>query len=158
MTDMTLPACPPYPDEHVSARGLYDQLVLLRRWVLLHRTNHNEMLGRPLIPVVKPLPDFTNYLAQSLQTQFGHLLVLRRLREGWDHLIRSNTCSWSEPKFLEQRVLVLQAAAVLLNDCGLPTERRELQQERGLVELQNVFTRVAQTLAKQLEVQHGAFP
>jgi len=142
---------PPYPSDGISADGLYQILKELKKWVNKYRDAHNKEIGQELIPLVKDLPDKKAYIGQPIMTQWGHLLLLRRIRESWDDLIRNYESDWDDKLCIRHRVLMLQSAAILLNNAFMPYEHREARQQRELEEMQNMFTRIQQVLFKQLE-------
>jgi len=144
---------PPYPNEGVNPDGLFNTMGALRVWVLKYRDTHNALIGQDLIPSVKDLPNKKAYTTQPVITQYTHLLLIRRMREGWDHLVRNYEDDWDDKMCVRQRVVMLQSAALLLNSAFTPYEHREARRQRELEDLQQQFTRVQQVLLKQMEPQ-----
>lgn len=142
---------PPYPSETVNADVLYETLRTLRSWVIQYRDEHNKAVGQDVIPTVKELPDRRAYTSQPIISQWSHLLVVRHVRESWDHLVRSYEDDWDDPDCARQRVMLLQATAILLNNAFIPQEYREARKMQELDELQQLFSRVNATVVQQLQ-------
>lgn len=142
---------PPYPNEGVNPDGLYNVLKQLKKWVETYRTGHNAAVGQDIIPTIKKLPDKAAYTTQPVLTQYAHLLLVRRMRENWDHLVRTYEDDWDDKMCVRQRVVLLQSSALLLNSAFTPYEYREARRQKELDELQATFARVQEVLLKQME-------
>lgn len=144
---------PPYPSEAVNPLLLYNHLRALRKWVEDARPEHNKAAGKAVIPAPKPLPDKAAYTGQPVPTMMGHFLFLRRLRESWDHLVRTHEYAdeWNTKACVKKRVMLLQAAAVLLNNAFTPHEHREAMKAREMERLQQTFERLNQAMLDFME-------
>lgn len=142
---------PPYPGEGTNTDVLYNLLRALKKWVTTYRARHNKAICQDLIPTVRDFPDKKAYLAQPVLTQMHHLTFLRRVREEWDHLVRTYEHDWDNPTCVRARVMMLQAAAVLLNSAFVPFEVREMEAQREPQRLQRVFERLTDALKQHLE-------
>lgn len=142
---------PPYPSESTAPGGLYNALSELKNWVEKYRDAMNAAVGQEIIPSVKPLADRSAYIYQPVLSLFSHLVVCRRIRERWDHLVRTYESSWDEPMCVRQRALLLQSATLMLNSATTPVEYRETRRQLELEELQQMFSRVQTLLDKAME-------
>lgn len=142
---------PPYPGEGSTTDLLYANLQGLRSWVLHYRTALNEEVGEQTIPAVKKLPDKKAYVFQPVMTQYQHLMLLRRIREEWDHLVRSYEDAWDCPPCVRRRAMLVQSAAVLLNGAFVPYEVREAHQQKDLERMQRSFERLTELLRKVMD-------
>jgi hypothetical protein len=150
---------PPYPNEGTTPDGLYNALTGLKKWVDTYRDPLNREVGQDVIPSVKKLPERSAYLAQPVLSLFSHFLMVRRMRENWDHIVRNYETSWHEPMCVRQRVVLVQSAAVLLNGAFTPFEYRETMRRSELEELQAQFSRVNQLVLDITEPEaHDPFP
>lgn len=148
---------PPYPSEAANPDVLYNHLKSLKGWVEKYRGSHNKSVGKALIPNVKDLPDRKAYTGQPVSVMMGHFLFLRRLRESWDHLLRTYEYEndWDTKACLRQRVMMLQSASVLLNNAFTPQEHREAMAKRDTERMQGMFEKLTETLHEYMEpTQH----
>ncbi len=142
---------PPYPSEWANPDGLYNTMRQLRKWVGTYRPSHNAIIGQDLIPAVKELPDKKAYAAQPVPTMYMHLRFVRRFRESWDHLVRTYEDDWDDKLCVRQRIVLLQSAALLLNNAFTPYEYREAKRQSELENLQQQFSRLQDALTKEME-------
>lgn len=142
---------PPYPNEGTTADGLLSHLKKLKEWVTTYRTQHNAAVGQDLIPTVKELPLKKTYASLPIYVQIGHLLFLRKVRERWDHLVRTYEDDWDDQLCLRQRVMLLSSSAVLLNNGFSPHEQREFRRRTELDECQRTIDHVAEALKEIME-------
>lgn len=150
---------PPYPEAGTTATGLYASLRQLRKWADSYRAAHNKLAGQDLVPALRRLPDAQAYAAQPVMTQLGHLLTLRRVRERWDHLVRTYEDDWDDKDCVRQRILLLTAAAALVNAAFDPHEVREARRRTDLEECQRALDGVAAVLKTLLDpVPDDPFP
>jgi hypothetical protein len=133
---------PPYPNEGVNPDGLYNMLGKLKEWVDLYKDDLNKEVGQDIIPVVKALPNKKAYLIQPVLGMFSHLILIRRIREQWDNVVRNYEDSWDHKMCVRQRVVIVQSAAMMLNSAFTPFEHREARRQSELEELQQQFARV----------------
>lgn len=130
---------PPYPGDGVTVAGLYAAVRGLRAWAAEARDAHNAAAGRELIPPVGDVPARAAYAAQPVPALFGHLLFVRRLREAWDHLVRTYERTWDAAECVRRRVVLLQAAAVFVGQCSVPFEHREARGGKDMRDMQRLF-------------------
>lgn len=143
---------PPYPSEISTADVLFNLLKDVRRWTMAQRDGLNRELGQDLIPKVAPFPkDKVAYLSQPVTVQFRHFLFLRHLREGWDHVLRSFEGDWDSPQCVRHRALLVQHAAIVLNDAFVSPEIREMRAQEDQDELQRAFDRLMKGVFKLME-------
>jgi hypothetical protein len=144
---------PPYPNEGTTADGLLTHLRALRAWVGGYRESHNKLAGQDLIPAPKKPPQKEAYAALPVLTQMSHLLFMRKVREQWDHLVRTYEADWDDQLCVRQRVMLLASSAVLLNSGFAPYEQREFRRRAELEECQRTLDSVAQALRDIMEPQ-----
>jgi len=144
MTELRLSpqAPPPYPNEGTTAAGLLGCLRALRRWVEQHRGPHNERLGREFVPAAAEPPTLEAYSALPVYTQMTHLVFLRKVRERWDCLTRLYGDRWDDENCFRQRVILLTAAASLLQHGFLVREQLEFFRREELDECRRVVDEV----------------
>ena len=144
---------PPYPNEWATADGILTHLRALREWVLCYRDAHNKLAGQDLIPAPKEPPQKKAYASLPVYAQLGHLLFMRRVRERWDHLVRTYEGDWDDQLCVRQRVMLLASSAVLLNSGFSPYEQREFRRRTELDECQRTIDGVAAALSAIMEPQ-----
>lgn len=150
---------PPYPNEGTNTDGLYNALAQLKTWVDVYRPVLNAEVGQDVIPSVRPLPAREAYRCQPVLSMFSHMVLVRRMREGWDHIVRNYEAMWHDPMCVRQRVVLLQSAAVLLNGVFMPFEYKETRRQTELQELQTQFGRVNELAMALMEPEpHDPFP
>jgi len=148
---------PPYPNEGTTALGLLALLDGLRDWVLHYRDRHNAEAKRDQIPFPERLPRSSKaYESQPVHAQMTHLLFLRRLREQWDRLVRAYETRWDDPGCVRQRVVLLTAAAVVLNTAFEPFETKEMRGRTGLDECRQAIDAVVGEMKTLMEVDPDA--
>ena len=132
---------PPYPHEGARLKRLYGYMVELFDW--LHaRCEELDESGRALVPKFRPLTEKA-YMQQPVRDHFRHFLVLRRLRECWDPLVRTHAANWDDDYCLRQRIALLRTAAELLDTACVPYEQREASYQRDMDRLQSVFAQLS---------------
>lgn len=130
---------PPYPGEAATADGLYTDFGELQKWVALYRDGLNDLVGQEVIPAAQSLPDRRAYTTQPIVVQYQHLLFIRRLREEWDHLVRSFESEWNNSVCVRARISLVQAAALAVNTAFVPHELREARHQQFLERVNRVF-------------------
>lgn len=130
---------PPYPGEGATLDNMYKYLGDLRAWVLAHRDGLNAAAGRELIIEPRPLPAKSAYAIQPISYLAQHFLVLRRIREAWDDLIRRYEDDWNDKHCVRARIVLVQVAAIQVNEAFVPPEVREARQEEFIQQLQRSF-------------------
>ena len=138
---------PPYPDESATADSLFAALRELRRWIEHYRGGVNEVLGGEAIVAPREIPSRVAYVSQPVCQQFGHLRWLRRIREEWDHLVRTYEDSWDCKACVLQRIVLVRTAAAILADAFVPQEVRELRAEKRAKEMENTFSELFKQLS-----------
>lgn len=137
---------PPYPGEGTNPDLMFKYLGELAEWVAEHRDDLNEAVGRDIIPVLRPFPSKSVYLAQPIATMWYHFIVMRRIREEWDHLVRTYEDSWDCSSCGRQRLVLVQTAAVLIDGAFVPFEQREAMREREVEQITRMWDNLKQTL------------
>jgi len=148
---ITLLASPPYPTEGTTPEGLYAALERLTSWVNTHRDRHNNAVGSPLIPEVQQLPERRAYTSLPVCVLFSHLLFMRKVRERWDHLVRSYEDDWAIGYCVRQRVILLASSAVLINKGFATHEQREFRNRTDLEDCQKTVDGVITALRELME-------
>ncbi len=143
---------PPYPAEGVTSLGLHEGIMDLADWVNAQRVSHNKLVGSDAVPPAK-FGRHQQYSIVPVMAMFGHLLVLRRIREAWDRLIRNYEKDWGNPRCLRQRVNLLQAAAVFVNSAMTPLEYREASGQKEMAGDQRLFDKVQRVLDGLMETK-----
>ena len=144
---------PPYPGVGTAVQGLYGFLVRLHAWVSTYHESHSTMNGQAVIPTLKPLTKKATYIAQPIVTHMTHLMLMRRVREQWDHLIRCYESDWDDESCVRQRVLLLVTCVTMLNSSGSLFEHREMQKQNELESCQKTVESVAEFMRKLMETQ-----
>lgn len=142
---------PPYPSMGVTADGLYNTIRDLRKWAMKYRDELNDAAEREIIQTIKKIPPIEAYRAQPVADQFQHLLMIRRIREEWDHLVRTFEDAWDCEQCLKSRMLLVQASAAQINEAFTPFEIREARQQTALTRLQKNFEHLVVNLQKMME-------
>lgn len=126
---------PPYPSLTCRWPEVYKSLKGLRGWVNYHRTGINTVAGTELIrepPDLLPLNAFGDLPAVTF---YQDILVVRRIRESWDQIVRdfgSSNALWSSPNCLaRRRELVLLAFYFLVAEATMSAETREAKIEKS---------------------------
>jgi hypothetical protein len=140
---------PPYPNDGSTAQGMVNYISELRKWVLRYRDDLNG--NSDMIPKVIKIPKAEAYLSQPVVTQWQHWMMLRRIREEWDHLVRTYELAWQSPMCRRGQTMLVQAAAVMINGAFTPFEHRELQQNKELERHRRAFNRMMKTYYDCLE-------
>lgn len=131
---------PPYPTEGTTAQGLFNCMKALRKWVLYYRDAINEAVGQEMIPSLVEIPNKAAYLTQPVFTHYQHMMLIRHVREEWDHLIRSYENDWTCKPCVQSRTMLIQCAAVLFNGAFTPFEVREAKsQQQHAEQMQRAF-------------------
>lgn len=144
---------PPYPSGGANPDSLYLTLKTLRQWVQTYRDVHNEVVGREVIPPVGDIPDRAAYVSQPVTVMFGHWKLLRNFREMWDHVVRVFDTDWGNQLCVQQRVVILQASAILINNAFVPYEHREATRQSEFAAMQRQFEAVQRMLAEHMELK-----
>ena len=132
---------PPYPAVHIGTSALYESLDELRKWMMAQQDNLRGYLtekaaGR--FAVVDTLAPENIWNATSVSDKYNTLTYARRLRELWDHIVRTFEENWdSRTSVGEQYKLVLGAQFILREAFVLP-EHRE-QHEKQMLEDQKKY-------------------
>lgn len=142
---------PPYPSAGATTGTMFNHLEELRDWVDQYRGDHNLAVGSDVIPAIKTFPTRRVYALQPVPTLYSHFMMLRRIREGWDHVVRVHENNWEGDACVREQIMLLQAAAVLLNSAFVPYEQQEAAGHNGLTSLHQIFARLSQDLARHLE-------
>ena len=144
---------PPYPSEGATAQGLFNYIKQLRKWVLHYRDDTNEAVGQEIVPALVDMPDKRAYLSQPVFTQYQHLMLMRHIREQWDHLLRAFEDDWCCKPCVQARTMLVQGAAVLINGAFTPFEVREAKAQQHLDHMQRSFERLTTFFRKMSEPQ-----
>lgn len=129
---------PPYP--HMpTANSLYEQLVKLRDWVMRSRPELNRSAGQEVVPSVREFPDRAAYLAQPIPRQMQHINYMQTLRKQWDHLLCLYEGAWNCTSCVQQKAMMVQSAAIILNDAFTQEETREARANKIKEDMQRAF-------------------
>lgn len=142
---------PPYPGEACTVDLLYKHLGDLREWVLDLRDGLNAIAGQEIIPAVKPIGKKPAYAAQPVLQHFQHLMFMRKVREEWDHVVRLYEDDWDDKHCIRARLMLVQAAAVQLNEAFVPQEVREARAQQHMERVQQAFTNLGAMFSKMME-------
>jgi hypothetical protein len=134
---------PPYPKESSTADMLYQSLLELQDWVRSNREELNEHADTDVVPKTTKLGRREAYLLQPVMLQFQQFVMMRKLREEWDHLLRSYEDAWNSEACIRQRMLLVRTAALMCNDAALPQEHREARNQAHQERLQRNFEKFA---------------
>ena len=123
---------PPYPSTATGGRSLYRQLIELRAWVEEHQNVLRSYL-RPKFAdqLVAPdnLPSESVWEGISVVDKYTTLMYLRRLREGWDMVLREHEDTWTSKLALKKRFNLIVLAQHLLHDSFVDPETREAKNQ-----------------------------
>jgi len=142
---------PPYPGEACTTENLYKYLGDLRDWVLNYRDGLNAIVGAEAIPAVHPLGKKPAYLSQPVTQLFSHLMFIRKLREEWDHIVRLYEDDWDDKHCIRARVVLVQTAAIQLNEAFVPQEVREARAQKHTERMQRAFESLGNLFSKMTE-------
>jgi hypothetical protein len=78
---------------------------------------------------------------------------MRKVRERWDHLVRTYEDDWDDQLCVRQRVMLLASSAVLLNNGFSPFEQKEFRRRTELEDCQRTIDAVAVALRTIMEPQ-----
>lgn len=145
---------PPYPGEGTNPDLMFKYLADLAAWVSEYREDLNEAVGRDIIPAVPPFPAKSVYLAQPISIMWYHFIVMRRVREEWDHLVRTYEDAWDCGACGRQRLVLVQTAAVLLGNAFISFEQREAMQEREVEQIERMWANLRQTLLRPMDPKY----
>jgi hypothetical protein len=144
---------PPYPDKESSQASLLSCLQELRRWVNKYREPCNVAIGSVVVPLPTGRLTTAAYSHVPVRAQFSHLLLLRKIREQWDALVRAHEADWDSPESIRARTVILASAASLVNGAIVPVERREAAGVDALDELGRAFQGIRETIDSLLEAK-----
>jgi hypothetical protein len=149
---------PPYPGEGANHDALYNALKDFRSWIVHYRDALNAEVGQEVIPLPREMPDRRVYAILAVPLQNGHLAFMRRVREQWDHLVRSYESAWDCPPCVRQRVLLVQTAAAFFNDAFTAFEQREARASTEMRRMQRSFDRLVSHLRNLVEPEDHEAP
>ncbi len=149
---------PPYPGAGTTIVMLYSMLIQLRDWVVDYRPALNHFAGSALIPEPGPIPPRPVFNNLPVMAHFRSLMFLRKLREQWDHIVRTYEDEWGSPECVRRRVALAAMAAHHLSSAFRPFELREARKQDDLEEMYKVFEQIASTLTNLWEPTYGADP
>lgn len=152
---------PPYPGDGFSAKALWIAIGKLHEWATAMREEYSGQDSGVgvIIPNLRDLPtEARHYLTQALVIQWGHLILMRRIREHWDHIQRLFEKDPEHPSCLRQRLLTVQSAVNMLNECCVSYERREADAFRRHDQLQTSIENVETQIFEQLTPEVPGVP
>ena len=140
---------PPYPGEHTIPGVLFEHLRSLRGWV----DQEVAKLGsvRDVIPKYASLPAKDGFERQPILYLWQTFIHMRKIRESWDHLLRTYEADWDDAVCIRGRALILQQAVILMNSAGRSPETREIEAQRQAERLHAVYVHLSQQLVAPLQ-------
>lgn len=145
---------PPYPGDGTNPALLFKYLGELSEWVNLYRQTLNEGAGVEIIPALRTMPAWTIYQAQPVPVMWSHFIVMRRIREEWDHLVRQYEDAWDCTACARQRIVLVQTAALMFNDAFVSYEQREAVHEREIEQIDRMWNNLRETLLKAMDPKY----
>lgn len=145
---------PPYPGEGTNPDLMFKHLADLAKWVGEHREELNNAIGRDIIPVIPPFPTRSVYQAQPISIMWYQFIVMRRVREEWDHLVRTYEDAWDCSACGRQRLVLVQTAAAMLSSAFIPYEHREAMKEREVEQIARMCDNLRTTLLSVLDPKY----
>lgn len=143
---------PPYPPETCPSRSLLRHIDELRDWVLHYRDSLNAIAdNQEEIPFPREIPTHDAYESVSVVDKYTTLNVMRRIREAWDHLIRSNEENWNAESSIEGRSCLVRYAASLFSEAFVDSETREAKTETERKKFMRWEQAVKNALGKVIE-------
>src|ERR1019366_10131086 len=133
---------PPFPGDGTSVAAMYNYFCELRKWVVHYRDSLNSYAGQEIIPEVILLPRISIYTSQPIPVMWSHFMTMRRVREEWDMLIRIYEAAWDCPPCLRSQVMLVQTAAIIINNAFTPNELREMREQQDMHRMQRGFERL----------------
>lgn len=148
---------PPFPGDGATGHVLFNLLKDLWKWVDIHRDDINEAMSKEVVPELEPFPkENKGYLCQAIVTQWTHFLIMRRIREAWDDVVRNHEDAWDSRLCVGQRAMLFQGAALLLNDAFIPYERREASRHRNMNRMQKMYERICNEIRTNLDPKYDS--
>ena len=149
---------PPFPPETATSTRLLTYLDGLREWVLSNRDELNTVAGKDVIPYPREIPTPESYAAVSVVDKYITFGVVRRIREGWDQLLRAYEDNWTDDAAIAARTALVKFAASIFNEAFIDSETREAKNvterkefERWSLGLKEALENLVQTSLKPQE-------
>ena len=157
---------PPFPRDTTTLPRLLTCLSELRGWLLEHRFWANETYANlggdgdviPLPEHLPQIPDASRYQAISVQDIFQTYMMLRKLREEWDAMVRVYEEDWQARPAVAWRLRILRTGYAILVNAFVDPETREAHNETFARKVKKVQLRIFKKLGIDKEVgRSGAF-
>ena len=116
---------PPFPPETVTSDRLLVHMDRLREWVLSCREELNVLAGKDVIAYPREIPTPESYASVSVVDKYTTFGVVRKIREGWDHLLRAYEDNWSDDAAVSARTALVQFAVSVFSEAFIDSETRE---------------------------------
>lgn len=148
---------PPWPGEGTTTELLYQRLLELRDWINHYRDGLNEQVGQDLIPATRKPPKVAVYSMQPVPTQYYHLMVMQRLRQQWDHLVRSYEDEWDSRWRVQRHIMLVQAAVQMFNDAFTSFEVQEARAHEEHDKMQRSFEQLRAVMTRMVDDPEAFF-
>jgi hypothetical protein len=129
---------PPFPRPNFKIHRLLSHLSELRQWIVQNRFWANEAYAAfggdgdlvPLEEHIPPIPDTHMYVSRiSLCDMYQTYCYMRRLREGWDTMLRDWEEEWESKTAVKHRLSLVHAGVSILANAFVDPETREAHLE-----------------------------
>ena len=125
---------PPYPSEQTNSRALYNHLEAVRQWVIDQQDTLRGLIPEKYAERLVP-PDDLECLEFwdniSVIDKHTVLVWLRRIREGWDQILRQHEDSWDSKLALSKRYSIVINTMHVLQESFVSPELREHQNKQA---------------------------
>lgn len=119
---------PPYPTPNCSDERLYQLLADLRGWLVAMIPQLADE-GCVVQGTVGPLLHTNAFRMMSVPDKYAVWVMMRRVREDWDRLLREYEDRWDNMKAVAERGFAVVAAIEAFNWLMLDQETREARVE-----------------------------
>lgn len=157
---------PPFPRDTTTVPRLLSCLSELRGWLLDNRYWANEAYATlggegDLIPAeeyIPSIPDLARYQVVSVQDVFQAYMMLRKLREDWDAMVRVYEENWNARPAVVWRLRLFRMAFAIMHEAFIDPETREARQETFARKVKKVQMKVLRKLGIDKEMgRYGEF-
>ena len=149
---------PPFPQSTTNVPKLLECLSELRGWVVYYQDWANltfhEIGGDAEIQIVPignqlpTIPTMQHFTLCGVADMFNTYMLMRRIRESWDKMIRTWENDWENKNAIVWRLRTIRMAVQLLNQAFILPEHREAKVDA----FHKKMTRFSQKVARKLGV------
>lgn len=117
---------PPYPNPFVTLPGMLKCLTEFRDWLESQRGFFEEHAGPDSFPRPLPvIPTLEDYMHIAVCDVYEAFILLQKIREQWDKLVRVFEDHWSNHLCVQGRLYLIGLSIRMLRDAFVRPETRE---------------------------------